>query len=68
MNKTLKKVLSGIISASMLCSALAIPHTALADDALPTDGLLMDITFDEQALLPAHSMQRSAVPLRNTAV
>ena len=47
MNKTLKKVLSGVISASMLCSALAIPHTALADDALPTDGLLMDITFDE---------------------
>ena len=47
MNKTLKKVLSGVISASMLCSALAIPHAALADDALPTDGLLMDITFDE---------------------
>lgn len=47
MNKTLKKVLSGVISASMLCSALAIPHTALADDVLPTDGLLMDITFDE---------------------
>ena len=68
MNKTLKKVLSGVISASMLCSALAIPHTALADDALPTDGLLMDITFDETGTLPAHSMQRSAVPLRNTAV
>ena len=47
MNKTLKKVLSGVISASMLCSALTIPHTALADDTLPTDGLLMDITFDE---------------------
>ena len=47
MNKTLKKVLSGVISASMLCSALAIPHTALADDALSADGLLMDITFDE---------------------
>ena len=47
MNKTLKKVLSSVISASMLCSVLATPHTALADDALPTDGLLMDITFDE---------------------
>ena len=52
MNKTLKKVLSGVISASMLCSALAIPHTALADDALPTDGLLMDITFCSLYLSP----------------
>lgn len=48
MNKTLKKILSSVLSASMLCSALAIPYTALADDTLPTDGLLMDITFDEE--------------------
>ncbi|MCC8168802.1 MAG: family 43 glycosylhydrolase, partial [Oscillospiraceae bacterium] len=45
MNKTFKKLLSGFISLSMLCSMAAIP--VFADTELPPDGLIVDITFDE---------------------
>ncbi|MDY3971189.1 MAG: family 43 glycosylhydrolase [Clostridia bacterium] len=48
MNKTLKKILSGFISLSMLCTMAAIPASVFAEDTLPEDELLMNITFDEE--------------------
>ena len=47
MNKTFKKFLSGFISLSMLCSMSALPAAVSAEDTLPEDELLMNITFDE---------------------
>ena len=48
MNKTLKKILSGFISLSMLCTMAALPASVFAEDTLPEDELLMNITFDEE--------------------
>ncbi|MGN0106326.1 MAG: family 43 glycosylhydrolase [Hominilimicola sp.] len=44
MNKTLKKLFSGVITLSMLCSAAAIPQAVMA---VEDSDLLMEITFDE---------------------
>lgn len=46
MSKTLKRVLSIIITFSMLITILAVP-AASAEDTLPTDELLFHLTFDE---------------------
>lgn len=48
MNKTLKKILSGFITLSMLCTMAALPASVFAEDTLPEDELLMNITFDEE--------------------
>lgn len=45
MKKIVKKILSGLISISLLLSMVSIP--VFAEDTLPTDELLLNITFDE---------------------
>ena len=46
MNKILKRVLSGIITLSMLITVSAVSVVS-ADDTLPSDELLFHLTFDE---------------------
>lgn len=46
MNKILKRVLSGIITLSILITASAVSVVS-AEDTLPSDELLFHLTFDE---------------------
>ena len=48
MKGKLKKILCGILSATILATSAGLPAIVSAEEELPTDELLMNITFDEE--------------------